>query len=73
MVNVRGDGNCGYHALMAALDYIDRKCKGTVKEVRRDIWEFAMNHKYYLEKKFEIWRIYRENLTCTVYTGKNIG
>lgn len=48
-MDVAADVNCGYHALMAALNYIDRVYKGAVREVRRDIWEFTMNRKYDLD------------------------
>ena len=36
-VDVPGDGNYCYHAVIATLKYIKRKCKGTIKELRRDI------------------------------------
>ena len=64
--NVAADEHCGYHALMAALSYIKRKCKRTVEEVRRDIWKFAMNRKYYVDKKMDLKRIYQEHIQ---YTG----
>ena len=70
LVNVPPDGNCGYHALIAALDYIKKKAKKTVKEIRRDIWEFGMNHKRYAAKKTICFdRIYDENLVYTVWVG----
>ena len=72
--DVVADGNCGYHALMVALDYIDRKCKGTVKEVRRDIWEFAMNRKSYtLNNGTDFRRIHRDDRTHTGRISKKIG
>ena len=70
-MDVPHGGNCGYHALIAALKYIKRKCKGTVKEVRRDIWEFAMNRKGYTSNNgidFEI--IHRDDKTYTGRIGK---
>ena len=44
--NVVADRNCGYHALMVALNYINRTCKETLREVRKNIWVFSMNCKY---------------------------
>ena len=70
IVNVAADGNCGYHALMAALDYNNKKCKMTVREVRRDIWEFGMNRKYYLDQKFNLSRIFKEKLKYTGTVGR---
>ena len=54
MRNVKADGNCGYHAVIAALKHIKRECKNTVKEVRRDIREFATNRTYYLNMKVDL-------------------
>ena len=46
-VDVKGDRDFEYRAVMAAIKYIGRECKETVKEVRRDIWEFISNRKRY--------------------------
>ena len=64
------DGNCSYHALVVVLNYIQRTYKKTVREVRRDIWEFTMNRKYYLEQKIDLGRIFKENLKYTEYVGE---
>ena len=55
---------------MATLDYIYVMRKGTMREVRKDIWEFAMNFKYYLEKKMDLGRNFREGLKYTGYIGE---
>ena len=68
LVNVTGDGNCGYRALIAALEHIKKKSKETVKEIRRDIWEFAMNrNRYAASKEIDFERIYGEGM---IYIGR---
>ena len=42
---IKKNGNCGYQAFIEALKDIDVKCKNTVLEIRRDIWEFICNRR----------------------------
>ena len=70
-MNVEADGKMWLPYTYCGTEIHLKDVQVTVQEVRRDIWEFTINHKNYLEQKFEIWRIYMENLTYTVYTEKN--
>ena len=45
LVNVPYDGNCGYNAVIGALQYIKRCCRENVKEFRRDIRNYVENHR----------------------------
>ena len=71
MNEVPRDGNCGYTSLINALNHIDVKCKKTVLEIRKDIWEFICNRretdfKYIKFKDKDLLGIFQEGLK---YTG----
>ena len=50
-VDVPADGNCGYYALMEGLLTMSKECKDHVRHMRKDIREFAHNHKEYFNKE----------------------
>ena len=50
-VEVQGDGNCGYYALRYALLDKGKECKKSVREIRKDIREFACNHREHFNKE----------------------
>ena len=42
-VNVKGDGSCGYHSLMAGLKSVGKKFRDNLREFRYDLRQFAEN------------------------------
>ena len=67
--DVRYDGKCGYHTIIATLICVKRECKDTVRDINIDIWESVSNCTHYQENVMNkgLNRIYIDKLK---YTGR---
>ena len=66
-VNVKGDGSCGYHSLMAGLKSVGKKFRDNLQEFRYDLRQFAENQ--HLDQG-TLESIYKPSLKYTQTVGK---